>query len=90
MPRKDPAVHSHEALRHSTICATANRDITFLRQISGRISAQRHEIDGLPPFRRLIGAASGNHLADDARQQIGGVLPSDQFETLEALVDEIK
>ena len=60
------------------------------RQISGRISAQRHEINGLPPFRRLIGAASGNHLADDARQQIGGVLPSDQFETLEALVDEIK
>jgi hypothetical protein len=60
------------------------------RQISGRISAQRHEINGLPPFRRLIGAASGNHLADDARQQIGGVLPSDQFETLEALVAEIK
>ena len=32
----------------------------------------------------------GNHLADDAGQQIGGVFPSDQVETLEALVDEIK
>ena len=39
----------------------------------------------------LIGAACGNHLADNtAGQQIGGVLPSDQVETLEALFDEIK
>jgi len=29
-------------------------------------------------------------LVDDAGQQIGGVFPSDQVETLEALVDEIK
>ena len=60
------------------------------RQISGRICAQRHEIDRLAPFRCFVGAACGNHLADDAGQQIGGVLPSDQVEKLEALVDEIK
>jgi hypothetical protein len=60
------------------------------RQISGCICAQRHEINGLPPFRRLIGSACGNHLADNAGQQVGGVLPSDQVETLEAFVDEIK
>jgi hypothetical protein len=29
-------------------------------------------------------------LVDDAGQQIGGVFPSEQVETLEALVDEIK
>jgi hypothetical protein len=60
------------------------------RQINGRIGAQLHQINGLPPFRRFIGSACGNHLADNAGQQIGGVLPSDQVETLEALVDEIK
>jgi hypothetical protein len=29
-------------------------------------------------------------LPDDCGHQIGGVLPSDEFETLEALVDEIE
>jgi len=60
------------------------------RQISGRISALRHEIDRLAPFRRFIGAACGNHLADDAGSRSAACCPSDQVETLEALVDEIK
>jgi hypothetical protein len=46
-------------------------------------------LDGLAPSRPFL-SPSCRHLADYARQHIGRVLPADEVETLERLVDEIE
>ena len=57
---------------------------------AGRFVAERDKIDRLAPFGRFLGAARRHHLADDGRQQRGRMLPADQVEALERLVDEVE
>ena len=52
--------------------------------------AQRDEIDRLAPGGRFLGAARRHHLADHGRQHRRRVLPADQVEALERLVDEVE
>ena len=52
--------------------------------------AQRDEIYGLSPRGRLLGAARGNHLTNNGRQHGGSVLPADEVEALERLVDKVE
>ena len=59
-------------------------------QLGGSFCAQRGEIDRLAPCGRLVGTASGHHLAYHGGQDGVGVLPADQVEALEGLVGEIK
>ena len=61
-----------------------------LRKLPGRFLAKRDKIDRLAPLGRFLGAARRHHLADDCRQQRGSMLPADQVEALERLVDEIE
>ena len=61
-----------------------------LRQFAGRLLTQRNKIDGLAPGGRFLGAMGRDHLTDDSRQQSGRVLPADQVEALEGLVDEVE
>jgi len=60
------------------------------RQLQRGLLAQSDQIDRLAPHRPLFGAARRRHLADDTRQHAGGMLPADDVETLESLVDEIQ
>ena len=52
--------------------------------------AQSDEIDRLAPRCPFLSTPSRRHLADHARQHIGGVVPNDEVETLEGLVDEVE
>ena len=52
--------------------------------------AQSDEVDGLAPRCPFLSTPSCRHLADHARQHIGRMLPADDVETLESLVDEIE
>ena len=61
-----------------------------LRQLPRRFIAERNEIDGLAPRCRFFGATGGDHLADNRRQHRRCVLPSDEVEALERLVDEVE
>jgi len=51
---------------------------------------QRNKVNGLAPGRRFLGATGRYHLTDDSRQQSRRVLPADQVEALECLVDEVE
>src|SRR6266404_628231 len=57
-------------------------------QVQRSLLAQSDEIDGLAPSRPFLSPPSCRQLADHARQHIGRVLPADEAETLEGLVDE--
>ena len=48
------------------------------------------EIRRLAPLCRLLGAARGDHLADDRRHYCSSVLPTDHVQALKRLVDEVK
>ena len=61
-----------------------------VRQFRRRRVAQGDEINRLTPSGRFLGAARGDHLADHGRQHGGSVLPTNQVETLEGLVDEVE
>jgi len=52
--------------------------------------AERNEIRGLAPFGRFVCAAGGDHRPDNRGQERARVLPPDQIETLEGLVDEVQ
>ena len=52
--------------------------------------AQGDQIDRLAPCRPFLGTAGFRHLADYARQHVGRMLPADEVETLEGLVDEVE
>ena len=60
------------------------------RQLAGCFLTQRNKINGLAPGGRFLGATGRHHLADDSRQQSRRVLPADQVEALERLVDEVE
>ena len=60
------------------------------RQLARGVVAQGDQIDRLAPGGRFLGAAGLRHLADDARQHVGRMLPADHVETLERLVDEVE
>ena len=60
------------------------------RQFTRGLLAQSDEIDRLAPCCSFLCTAGCRHLANHARQHVGGMLPADQIETLERLVDEIK
>ena len=68
---------------------TAARSEQF-RQFAARLFAQRNEINRLAPGGRFLGATGRYHLADDSRQHGRRVLPADQVEALERLIDEVK
>jgi hypothetical protein len=61
-----------------------------LRHLPGRFVAERDKIDRLAPFGRFLCAARRHHLADDAWQQRGRMLPADQVQAFERLVDEVE
>src|SRR5689334_12717993 len=60
------------------------------RQLAGCFIAKRHKINGLPPRGRFFGATRCHHLTDYGRQHNCCMLPADQVETLERLVDEVE
>ena len=60
------------------------------RQLVGRFLTQRNEINRLAPGGRFLGATSRYHLADDRRQHNRRMVPANQVETLERLVDEVE
>src|ERR1700730_10877983 len=60
------------------------------RYRAGRLLAQRNKIDRLAPSGRLLAATSRHHFADDRRQHGCGVLPADQVDAFERLIDKIE
>ena len=60
------------------------------RQLSRRSLTQGDEIRRLVPSGRFLGAARCDHLTDHRRQHGGRMLPADQIEALEGLVDEVE
>ena len=60
------------------------------RQLAGCLLTQRNKINGLAPSGRFLGATGCHHLADHGRQHCRRVLPADQVEALERLVDEVE
>jgi hypothetical protein len=68
--------------------ATAGGEQT--RQLRRCRLAQGDEILRLPPSGRFLGTARGHHLADQGRQHGASVLPADEIEALEGLVDEVE
>src|SRR6516165_8490997 len=62
----------------------------LLRQLAGCFVAQRDQINGLAPSDRFLGAAGRHHLTDYSRQHSRSVLPADQIEALERLIDEVE
>jgi hypothetical protein len=60
------------------------------RQLAGRFLTERNKVNGLAPGCRFFGATGRHHLADDSRHQSRRVLPADQVEALECLVDEVE
>lgn len=68
--------------------AAADRDET--KQFTNSALAQGVEVNGLAPRCRFLGTARFGHLADDGRQHLGRILPADEIETLERLVDEVE
>jgi len=61
-----------------------------LRQSAGCFVAESDQIFGLAPFGRFLRAARRGHLADNGRQHGRSVLPPDQVEAFERLVDEVE
>ena len=61
-----------------------------LRQLIGCFIAERNKINRLAPGGRFLGATGRHHLTDDGRQHSRRVLPADQVEALERLVDEVE
>ena len=59
-------------------------------QLAGCFLTQRNKINRLAPGGRFLGATGRRHLADDRRQQRGRMLPADQVQALESLVDEVE
>jgi hypothetical protein len=55
-----------------------------------RFLTEQEKINGLAPRNRFLGAPGRHHLADDGRQYSRGMLPADQVEALEGLVDEVE
>jgi hypothetical protein len=68
--------------------AAASRE--QFRQLAGRFVTQRNKVKRLAPGSRFLGALCRHHLADDRRQQSRRMLPADQVEALERLVDEVE
>jgi hypothetical protein len=60
------------------------------RQLARCFITQRKKIHRLAPGSRFLGAARRHHLAHDRRQHGRCVLPADQVEALERLVDEVE
>jgi hypothetical protein len=60
------------------------------RQLAACLVTQRNQINWLTPCRRFFGAAGGDHLADHSRQHSRRVLPTDEIEALERLVDKVQ
>ena len=60
------------------------------RELRCHRMAQGDEIRRLTPSSRFFGAARGNHLTDHGRQHRCSVLPADQVEALERLIDEVE
>jgi hypothetical protein len=60
------------------------------RQLAGCFVTQGNKINGLAAGGRFLGATRRHHLADDSRHQSRRVLPADQVEALERLVDEVE
>src|SRR6516162_2387406 len=61
-----------------------------VRQLEAGPLAQGDEVDRLAPRGAFLSTPSCSHLTDHARQHIGCMLPADDIETLESLVDEIE
>ena len=61
-----------------------------MRQFQSSPLAQSDKIDRLAPRRRLLSTSRCRHLADNTRQHGGRMLPTDEIETLEGLVDEVE
>ena len=60
------------------------------RQLARRFVTERDKIDRLSPFGRFLRAPGRRHLADDGRQYGGSMLPADQVQAFERLVDEVE
>ena len=61
-----------------------------VRQFAVCFVAQRNKIIGLAPGGRFLGATGLHHLTDDSGQHSRRVLPANQIEALERLVDEVE
>ena len=61
-----------------------------VRQLRAGPLAQSDQVNRLTPRCAFLGTPSCRHLTDHARQHVGRVLPADDLETLESLVDEIE
>ena len=61
-----------------------------VRQLEAGPLAQGDQVDRLAPRCAFLSTPSCSHLTDHARQHIGCMLPADDIETLESLVDEIE
>jgi hypothetical protein len=61
-----------------------------LLQLARCLVAKRDKIDRLAPLGRFLCPAGRHHLTDDSRQQRGSILPANQVEALERLVDEVE
>src|SRR5262249_41548068 len=61
-----------------------------VREVRCRRLAQGDEIRRLTPGSRFFGAARGDHLTDHGRQHGGSVVPADQVEAVERLIDEVE
>ena len=61
-----------------------------LRQLRHGALDEGGEIHRQPPGRALLGAARRHHRPDQRRQHRSGVLPPDQIEAFEGLVDEVQ
>src|SRR5262249_5917105 len=77
----------HGVIRPASRATTCNEQFRYL---ADRFLAQRDQIEWLAPGSGLLGSASGHHVADHRWQHSRRVLPADQIEAFERLVDKIK
>jgi len=59
-------------------------------QLRRRRLAYDDKILRLTPSGRFLGATCGHHLAHHGRQHVASLLPADEIQALEGLVDEVE